>query len=116
PIKIRISEPNVERFGFQIVALADQTKENAGIFKITDPERTQFMKNEFELMDRKYVTYTFSGTDAVSNGVGEWTINWTAPSNTAGDITFYASAVSANDDGTDKGDVVYTASNTLINQ
>lgn len=116
PIKIRISDPHVSRFGFQIVALTDQTKENAGVFTITDPTRTQFMRNDMELMDRKYVTYTFNGTDAVSDGVGEWIINWTAPSSTAGSITFYAAAVSADDDGSDKGDMTYTASQTLINQ
>lgn len=116
PIKIHISDPHVNRFGFQIVALADDSKENAGKFIITDPERTQFMKNEFDLLDRKYVTYTFNGTDAVSAGEGEWIINWTAPATATGKITFYVGAVSANDDETDKGDIVYTASNTLSNQ
>ena len=115
PIKIRIEDAGVNRFGFQMVALADQTKENAGTFTITDPERTQFMKNEFELMDRKYVTYTFNGTDAVSDGVGEWIINWTAPASVTGKITFYVGAVSANDDESDKGDIVYTASHTVTN-
>jgi hypothetical protein len=115
PIKVRISDVNSSRFGFQIVAL-DQTTNNAGTFTIVDPAHTQFMENQHELMDRKYITYTFSGTDAASNGTGEWIVNWTAPANTSGNITFYAAAVSANDDGTDKGDVVYTTSNTLMNQ
>lgn len=114
-IKIRITDPNTNRFGFQLVALTDQSKENAGTFTISDPEHTQFMKNEFELMERKYVTYTFNGTDAVSTGVGEWLVNWTAPATASGSITFYAGAVSANDDGTDKGDMVYTTSKTLTN-
>lgn len=114
PVKIRIADPDVNRFGFQVVALIDQTKENAGTFTITDAERTQFMRNDLELTTRKYITYTFNGTDAVSNGVGEWMLNWTAPSLPTGNITFYVAAVSANDDGTDKGDVVYTNHQTLI--
>lgn len=115
PIKIRISDPHVTRFGFQLVALTDQTKENAGLFTITDLIRTQFMRNDMEFMDRKYVTYTFNGTDAVSDGAGEWVINWTAP-HAAGPVTFYAAAVSADDDGSDKGDMVYTTSQTFMNQ
>jgi hypothetical protein len=115
PITIRISDANSSRFGFQIVAL-DQTANNAGVFAITDPGRTQFMVNQHELADRKYITYTFSGTDATSSGAAEWTVNWTAPATTSGNVTFYAAAVSADDDGTDKGDVVYTTNNTLTNQ
>jgi hypothetical protein len=114
PIKIRIADANVSRFGFQIVAL-DQTTNNAGTFAITDRVRTQFMENQHEMGDRKYITYTFNGTDATSSGVAEWIVNWTAPATTSGNITFYAAAVSADDDGTDKGDVVYTANNTLMN-
>jgi hypothetical protein len=115
PIKVRIADANSSRFGFQIVAL-DETTNNAGTFTITDHGRTQFMENQHEMADRKYITYTFSGTDATSSGAAEWTVNWTAPATTSGKITFYAAAVSADDDGTDKGDVVYTTNNTLTNQ
>lgn len=115
PIKIRITDADINRFGFQLVALADQTAANAGTFTITDPLRTQLTNNDFALFDRKYVTYTFNGTDAVSNGVGEWIVNWTAPANTTGNITFYAAAVSGDDDSSDKGDIVYTTKSTLTN-
>jgi hypothetical protein len=115
PVKVSIADADASRFGFQIVAL-DQSTGNAGTFTITDAVRTQFMINQHELADRNYVTYTFSGTDAASNGTTEWIVNWTAPATTSGNITFYAAAVSANDDGTDKGDVVYTTNNTLTNQ
>ncbi len=115
PIKIRILDTDVMRFGFQIVALSDETQANAGVFSITDLERTQLTNNDFKLKDRSYVTYTFNGTDAISNGVGEWTVNWTAPTSITGNITFYASAVSGNDDGTDKGDNVTTTKTILTN-
>ena len=106
----------MSRFGFQLVAL-DQTNSNAGAFQITDPAHTQFMKNEHSvvLQNRSYVTYTFAGTDALSNGMSEWTVNWVAPTSTAGPITFYAGGVSANDDMSDKGDFTYTASKIVNN-
>lgn len=115
PIKIKISDADKMRFGFQIVALNSKTNENLGAFQITDLERTQIVKNTKALSDRNYVTYTFKGTDAVSNGQGEWTVNWTAPTSGQLPVTFYVAAVSANDDMTDKGDHVYTSSLTVKN-
>ena len=84
-----------------------------GAFQITDSARTQIVTNEYKLKERKYVTYTFDGTDAISEGKGEWTINWTAPLDAKKPVTFYLAAVSANDDMSDKGDKVYTNSFTF---
>ena len=114
-IKVKITDTNVERFGFQLLALFSQDATNAGTFQLTDKVRTQIIKNELALTNRSYVTYTFNGTDAVKTGIGEWTVNWIAPSTQVGPVTFYAGAVSANDDMTDQGDDVYTSNVTLIN-
>ncbi len=110
PIKVRISETSIDRFGFQIVALANKDNSNAGKFNITDAARTQTVFGEYLFKDREYVTYTYNGTDAVSTGLGEWTLNWKAPSTSTGSVTFYASGVSANDDESDQGDFVFTTS------
>ncbi|TAL63428.1 MAG: hypothetical protein EPN85_00135 [Bacteroidetes bacterium] len=110
PINIRITEPSVERFGFQLVALVNSDTSNAGNFLLTDVVRTQLVKSQYQFQNREYVTYTYDGTDAVNTGLGEWTVNWKAPVTNQGAITFYASAVSANDDESDKGDHVYTKS------
>ena len=113
PIKIKISDVNKVRFGFQILAMNSKTKANVGSFVITDSIRTQMVNNLHELKERNYVTYTFEGTDAVTEGVGEWNVNWTAPKNSNESVTFYVAAVSANDDMHDKGDKVYTKSLTI---
>lgn len=115
-VKVKISDPSKIRFGFQLLALANSDSSNIGTFTITDSYRTQLTQNQYALFGRRYVTYTYDGTDAVSAGLGEWTVNWTAPSANAGPITFYASAVSANDDSHDKGDYVYTTSTTITGQ
>lgn len=113
-IKVRITDPGVQRFGFQIVALTDIGKLNAGDFVLTDTYRTQITKNDKGMQDRQYVTYTYDGTDAVQTGVGEWSLKWKAPAQDIGAVTFYASGVSGNDDETDKGDHVYTVSKKLV--
>jgi hypothetical protein len=112
-IKVKIADAAVERFGFQLTALANNVM--AGTFQVTDNGRTQLVNNEYKLNDRSYVTYKFDGTDAVSTGRGEWQVNWTAPTDNVGIITFYAGAVSANDDSSDKGDHVYTTSVSILN-
>jgi hypothetical protein len=104
-LKVKISDENVTRFGFQLVAL-DQGNDNCGTFKVTDISRTQ--KLESKKLNRSYITYTFDGTDAVYKGAGEWTVEWKAPEKMPRNVTFYAAAVSGNDDMSDKGDKVYT--------
>lgn len=108
PVRIRITDPGKVRFGFQILALDTLTKSSVGKFTIVDKERTQLVSNMYELKNREYVTYTFNGTDAVKDGLGEWIVNWTAPENLSSSIVFFVGAVSANDDMSDKGDKVYT--------
>jgi hypothetical protein len=115
-MKVKIMDPKVNRFGFQLLAL-DSKNNNAGSFKIIDSIRTKLTFNDAvqALKNRSYVTYTFSGTDAAISGESEWTVNWKAPSTAVGTITFYAAAVSANDDMSDKGDHSYTASTRIKN-
>lgn len=110
-IHVRITEPEIVRFGFQIVAVNAQGK-NSGTFIVTDAERTQSMHNEVRLTDRQYITYTYGGTAAVETGKGEWFFDWKAP-DTEEEVTLYAATVAANNDGTDKGDNTYTISKTL---
>lgn len=109
PITISIADFEINRFGFQAVAISELTGKSLGTFIITDPERTQ-LANTNEFPDREYITYGFGGTDAVNPGHGEWKFNWKAPSQNLGPVRFYVSAVSANDNENDKGDFVYTSS------
>jgi hypothetical protein len=113
PVTVQILEQGVSRFGFQLVALKDADAMNAGDLALVDADRTQLVNNDIELKDRKYATYTFDGTAAYAPGVGQWTINWTAPEKDAGPVTLYVAAVSANNDNKDKGDHVYTTALTL---
>ena len=114
-VKVSISEKDVKRFGFQLLALNKATSSSVGTFQISDAGRTQLVKNTQAFSDREYVTYSFNGTDASSEGMSEWIMNWTAPATNLGPVTFYAAGVSANDDMTDKKDHVYTSSKVLNN-
>ncbi|MCE3228268.1 MAG: hypothetical protein K0S32_2819 [Bacteroidetes bacterium] len=114
-LKIKITDTDVARFGFQVVAIDANSKSNIGNFNIVDSLRTQLVKNSYKFTERNYVTYTFNGTDAISKGIGEWIVNWTAPADLKTPVTFYVAGVSANDDMSDKGDKVYTKQLTITN-
>ncbi|MBX7180722.1 MAG: T9SS type A sorting domain-containing protein [Bacteroidia bacterium] len=102
-----ISKRNTQRFGFQLVAL-DEAGNQAGKFDLLESNRTQILYNDASLKDRQYVTYTYPGTKAVAEDLGQWTVYWTAPKHIAGKVSFYLAGVAANDDASDKGDEVYT--------
>jgi len=113
PIKIQILDAGIQRFGFQITALSLSENKNIGKLLVTDVLKTQYMNNLVEYKDREYITYTFNGTDALEPGVGEWVVNWKAPSENLGPVIFYVGAVSANDNENDKGDFTYTSQLTI---
>ncbi len=112
-IKVALSQPTIERFGFQVVAINDNDSTNAGTFVVTDSSRTQVLAGANEFEGRNYMTYRYPGTSPFSLGLGKWEFQWTAPSENVGSVTLYTAAVAANDDGTDLGDSVYTKQITL---
>ena len=108
PVTVSISNPGLIRFGFQAVALKNSDNTNAGTIRLVDSQRTQILPGFGSTIDRKYVTYTYEGTNAVSAGLGKWDFEWTAPETNEGPITLYIASIAANDDGTDAGDHTYT--------
>ncbi len=111
-ITVSIRDMKSKRFGYQMVAL-DENMKNAGTFIVTCEDRTQVLKNYNELLDRDYATYTYAGTEPFADGIGKWEIQWKAPATNIGKITFYCATASANNDGTDKGDEIYTLKTEL---
>jgi len=108
PVKVSIKDDAIVRFGFQLTVLDEFNKRTGKLF-IKDSLRTQIIGSKSGLPGREYLTYTYLGTSADKPGYSEWEAYWEAPSN-PGKVTFYLAGVSANNDGEDKGDNVYTSS------
>jgi len=115
-LSIYISDQGINRFGFQLLALNQIGKTNSGEFILLDSVRTQIIRNHHKLKDRKYLTYTFNGTDTTKTEFAEWFVLWKSPENISGPVNFYLAGVAANDDMTDKGDNVYTYSLSLTSK
>lgn len=109
PISISIQQNGIERFGFSFIAI-NKSHKSSGSLKVIDDTRTQLLEGVNQFEGREYMTYKSLGTNPYSEGRGKWFFEWTAPSVEEGPVTFYVATVSANNDGTDKGDLVYTDS------
>ncbi|HMM12610.1 MAG TPA: T9SS type A sorting domain-containing protein [Bacteroidales bacterium] len=98
-ITLNSTHAGAARFGFELTA-ETSTGQKTGTFAITESNRTKLVNQS------KAVTHTTNGTTA-SGGVTSWTMNWTAPPQAAGNITFYAAVNAANGNGGTSGDIIY---------
>ena len=101
PVTVMIQNPMTTRNGFQIVAL-NQNNQNAGTWQLTEPDKMKVIPG-IGFPNRRYVTHQAAGNQQTA-----WTMRWKAPAAGAGKITFYASVLSANDNGLNTGDAVYS--------
>ncbi len=108
-ITVTLQQENIKRFGFSLAALNTNHK-SAGQLTATDLSRTQVLKGSNQFEGREYITYKIMGTNPYTEHTGKWTFDWTAPAQQEGPVSFYLAGVSANNDGTDLGDEVYTDS------
>lgn len=114
-VKHATTDPTRRRWGFEITALTSDDKK-AGNFRAS----TELMTTAVTFLDssggeliREYVTHNSKGTFEGQALQASWTFEWTAPLANSGPVTFYASGVQADDDGTKQGDQTYTSKVTI---
>lgn len=100
------SHVGVQRFGFELTA-EDNAGGKVGTFAITNSTETKLTNNNMA------VTHKSAGTTPSGN-TKTWSVNWTAPTNNAGEITFFASFNAANGNGSTSGDVIYLSSLNVL--
>jgi uncharacterized protein (TIGR03437 family) len=109
-----VTDPLALRFGFQLTArVASEPSKQAGTFTPNVDGRVYCAPdgNPGPCSGAiEYVTHT--PTSAAPGGGGQRTfvLEWTPPGRDLGEVIFYAAAIGANNDGTENGDYVYTAS------
>lgn len=108
-LTITLTEDEIDRFGFSLTVL-DESEKSVGQLIVTETQRTQILEGIEMFTNREYITYRNLGTYAEEMGKGEWSFQWKAPETIQGEVTFYLAGVSADGDGTDQGDLVYTLS------
>ena len=109
-ITVKVEKAGIDRFGFELVALKDENNTNIGTFKITNSTKTQIINGISPNSSRKYVTHKINGTIPTAPGIGEWTFNWTAPTSSAGPVTFYYATNATNNNNQSSGDQIFLSS------
>lgn len=104
-VNIAVQQKYINGFGFEITALDDQGNK-AGSFSVPSGVGAKIITKN----GKEYVTHSKPGG---SNQTASWDIKWTPPATDIGNVTMYASFVSADLDGTNQGDDVYTDSRDL---
>lgn len=103
-IQVSFTDENAGLFGFEVTA-ENSADAKTGTFTLTDEENTQFVNANAA------VSHTNSGTTPVDNSK-TWTMQWTAPEEPEGPVTFYTAVNAADGNGTNSGDQIYTSSET----
>ncbi|MEL6943419.1 MAG: choice-of-anchor V domain-containing protein [Bacteroidota bacterium] len=103
-VKFSISDgQNQSKNGFEIVAL-DENENNVGEWILTLSDDTRLRPGS----NRDYVTHTRDG-----NTRDNWEVDWKAPAESAGAVTFYLAVLDANGNGGSSGDLLYTTDVTV---
>ena len=119
-LHITVAHPLASRWGFQLTARAvsDETQE-AGTFAPVDnqvqvrcDDGTQYGSPAPCNGAREFAEHVMAPFTATGAGY-TFAVNWTPPPSEIGQIQMFVAGVAADGDGTDAGDRVYTAVNTL---
>jgi hypothetical protein len=104
---------DMERGGFQLAArFADGTAAGgqAGSFQVAD-ERVKVVADAQGRV--QYAGHARPGVEPTGEGTSVWVLEWAAPAEAAGPVTFHAAANAADGDESPLGDLVYTTQRTI---
>ena len=112
-ITVSLERPGMGRAGFQMAARAndgDGAGEPAGALEALDgDERVQVVAGPDGVT---YAQHTEPGTALTAPDSTSWTVEWRPATGGTAAVTFHAAANAANDDASEFGDFIYTASAT----
>ena len=107
-VSVTVAQSNVSLFGLGFEAL-QSSGANAGT--LTPGTGTQIKNALVGGNQRANIVHTLNG--GASANTHTFSFTWTAPSTNVGAITFYAAGNATNNNGSDTGDRVYTASQVV---
>src|SRR5215475_10046713 len=110
-VTVTINQAGRALFGFELTALNDQGQKTGDL--VSSDGRTQIVSGMGALAGRQYILHSFSGIVASTPSQNTWTFIWKAPAQNAGRVTFYASGLAADANGSISGDLTYTTSRSL---
>ena len=105
PITVILGQPGQSRWGFELSVRFAGSGLQAG--RLTPDDANTQVK---EAGGIQYIEHTTAGSrESTADGPVEFHFTWTAPDPSVGAVLFNAAGNAANNDGTPKGDYIYTA-------
>ncbi len=114
-IQVQVSDPNQQRWGFQLSARLDSAPSTgqAGTLTPTDG-LTQVICEDYGPLPCatgvQFIEHTSAGTRNGQKLGATFDFDWTPPAANAGTITLYAAGNAANGNGSPSGDLIYSTS------
>jgi hypothetical protein len=108
PMVLELARPGMVLGGFELTARFAADGGQAGELRVHPDD-----EGRVGLGTDRGVQYAFqvgAGSEPTGDGSNRWTILWSAPSSSGGEVVFHAAANAADGDDTAEGDYVYTAS------
>jgi uncharacterized protein (TIGR03437 family) len=109
-VTVTVTHPTARAWGFELTVIdSNGTSSTAGA--MTAANSTTTLKRDSTASGKIRTYFSHNGEDGIAkgrSGSNSWSINWTAPDASAGDITFYAAGNAANNQVTPEDDYIYT--------
>ncbi len=102
-LRLTIEDPSARAWGF-ILSARNEAGASSGTFAAVDNFTEPFRSDQ-----RNWITHTASGLRRGTANSVTFEVDWTAPEDASGTITFYTAANAANANGAPTGDRIYTA-------
>lgn len=100
------------RWGFQLTVLTTNNMQAGNLQSVNG--LTTVLDSQGPGFSRQYIEHLINGTFARQAGGASWTFDWAAPAADVGPVTLYAAGNQANNDGTNGGDQIYTATKRIF--
>ena len=116
PVAVTVSDPNQQRWGFQLTARTPDGCGQAGTFSLSGAENLVLIRQDTSAVGScPLATIQFPVHIFPKFGPGgqSYTVNWTAPASDIGSVVFAAAGNAANGDNMNTGDLIYTAEGTV---
>lgn len=116
-LTVSLNQPDVRRAGFQLAARrrdrgSDDAPSQAGRLAAVD-DRATIVETADPAV--QYAQHTEAGSRLEMPGHAQWTVEWWAPTEDAGDVIFHLVGNAANDDDSEFGDQIYADSVVIGN-
>ncbi len=111
-VTVTVTHPTARAWGFELTVI-DSTGASSTVGAMTATNTITTLKRDSTASGKVRTYFSHNGEEGIAKGKAgsnSWSISWTAPAASVGDITFYAAGNAANNQVTPEDDYIYVTS------